>query len=304
MSVTSDLLTCCVSAGSAPYTLPSQKKASSLPPSSAPSSAPAPGRSRSRSPLSPPPPTEGFDWPDVQELRSKYSEQKSAVGRSRSSPEQMFEGGVRRHSSCSSCSSGLLPPGEEQEEAERPRGRRDADERSARLQRANSLDPRLSGRTLSQLQRLQQQEAAGSPSFFIAAEAPLPHRPGHTLLVLEKLPEPEAPPAGAARETGRDTSRETKEDDDNDDNYVQIRSPTSREKISIMAVIERCRAYQDSEEYRQREEARGRGEAAPARPAEPSGPEQEDGSSQRSEALAPQQQSLVKNLREKFQSLN
>uniref|UniRef100_A0A0E9RZH8 Uncharacterized protein n=1 Tax=Anguilla anguilla TaxID=7936 RepID=A0A0E9RZH8_ANGAN len=44
-------------------------------------------------------------------------------------------------------------------------------------------------------------------------------------------------------------------------NYVQIRSPTSREKISIMAVIDRCRAYQESDEYRQRED--GGGERGP-----------------------------------------
>uniref|UniRef100_A0A3P8TLQ2 Si:ch73-212j7.3 n=1 Tax=Amphiprion percula TaxID=161767 RepID=A0A3P8TLQ2_AMPPE len=64
----------------------------------------SPSRARSRSPLSPPPPIEGFNWPDVSELRSKYSDhsQKTPVGRSRSIPEQMLDGSLRRHSSCSS----------------------------------------------------------------------------------------------------------------------------------------------------------------------------------------------------------
>uniref|UniRef100_A0A3Q0SRY2 Si:ch73-212j7.3 n=1 Tax=Amphilophus citrinellus TaxID=61819 RepID=A0A3Q0SRY2_AMPCI len=65
----------------------------------------SPGRLHSRSPLSPPPPIEGFNWPDVRELRSKYSDhgcsQRSGVSRSRSIPEQ-FDGSLRRHSSCSS----------------------------------------------------------------------------------------------------------------------------------------------------------------------------------------------------------
>uniref|UniRef100_A0A8C9Z1H4 Si:ch73-212j7.3 n=1 Tax=Sander lucioperca TaxID=283035 RepID=A0A8C9Z1H4_SANLU len=68
-----------------------------------------PDRARSRSPvspISPLPPIEGFNWPDVRELRSKYSDhgrsQKSSVGRSLSIPEQMFDLGLRRHSSCSS----------------------------------------------------------------------------------------------------------------------------------------------------------------------------------------------------------
>uniref|UniRef100_A0A3B5AD32 Si:ch73-212j7.3 n=1 Tax=Stegastes partitus TaxID=144197 RepID=A0A3B5AD32_9TELE len=59
----------------------------------------SPGRARSRSPLSPTPPVEGFNWPDVSELRSKYSDhggsQKTSVSRSRSIPEQMFDGSLR-----------------------------------------------------------------------------------------------------------------------------------------------------------------------------------------------------------------
>lgn len=138
---------------------------------------------------------------------------------------------------------------------------------------------------MQEMQKLQEQVAEGScDRFFIAAEAPLPNDPGRKIIVVEKLPAPEAQPA--------ETTKESKEEEE-DDNFVQIRSPTSREKISIMAVIDRCRAYQDSDEYQLREEAKAKAEAA--RP-----PEQDDGP-QKTEAG---QQSMVKNLREKFQSLN
>uniref|UniRef100_A0A8C4UR01 Pleckstrin homology and RhoGEF domain containing G3 n=1 Tax=Falco tinnunculus TaxID=100819 RepID=A0A8C4UR01_FALTI len=84
-------------------------------------------------------------------------------------------------------------------------------------------------------------EAGGGPStpepaparhssdgaLWVAAEAPL--GPGQRVLVLEQLPAPAEPPT-----------------------YVQIRSPTTREKICLKAVVERCKAYQASEEYRRR----------------------------------------------------
>lgn len=81
---------------------------------------------------------------------------------------------------------------------------------------------------------------------------------------------------------------------DIDDTYVHIRSPTTREKISIKAVIERCKAYQDSEEYKMRED-------------------NTDGSTDITHnQLKPKvlttseiaQQNRVKNLRKKFQTLN
>ncbi|CAK6981234.1 pleckstrin homology domain-containing family G member 3 [Scomber scombrus] len=242
------------------------------------------GRARSRSPLSPPPPTEGFNWPDVRELRTKYTVHSrspmASVTRSLSIPEQMFDGGLRRHSSASP--GPLLPD----TPPHRPLASRDAarKERSNRLQRANSLDPRLSGAQLSELQNLQDQVSNSSyAGYYVAAEAPMQSDPEHKIIVMEKLPPPES-------ETAKETTEE-------DDSYVQIRSPTSKEKISIMAVIDRCRAYQDSDEYRQREEARARSE--PARPAEADvtaagSCDDQDGS----------QQSIVKNLREKFQSLS
>lgn len=267
----------------------------------------SPGRTRSRSPLSPlspPAPIEGFNWPDVRELRSKYSDhgrsQKSPVGRSRSIPEQMFDGGLRRHSSCSSS----LPPDDGapgEGPSHKPRGSWDAgrEEHSKRLHRANSLDPRLSGAQMTELQKLQDQVANGNyDGYYVAAEAPLTSDPEHKITVMEKLPEPES----AA------TAKEPKEEDE-DDSYVQIRSPTSREKISIMAVIDRCRAYQESDEYKQREEVKAKTE--PARPQEldataATSIDQDDESQKTSSASGEKteagQQNIVRNLREKFQS--
>ncbi|GLD56910.1 pleckstrin homology domain-containing family G member 3-like isoform X1 [Lates japonicus] len=267
----------------------------------------SPVQARSRSPLSPPP-VEGFNWPDVRELRSKYSDhgrtQKSPVGRSRSIPEQMFDGSLRRHSSCSSTH--LLTDGASGEgPTYKPRSSRDAsqEEHSKRLHRANSLDHRLSGAQMTELQKLQDQVAnVNNDSYFVAAEAPLSTDPEHKIIVIEKLPEPESEPA--------ETAKESKEEED--DNYVQIRSPTTREKISIMAVIDRCRAYQDSDEYRQREEAKAKPELA--RPQEldkmaASSTDQDDESQKTQSSNSAQktessQQSIVKNLREKFQNLS
>lgn len=202
----------------------------------------------------------------MRELRSKYSVQGSqrAAVRSASSPERMFE---RRHSSGSAAA--LL--GDAAALTAPPRRDTGREERSKRLQRAHSLDPRLSAAQLGELQRLQDQVAHGDHAgYYVAAEAPLQGDPERKIVVMEKLPGPGAP---------------------EDDSYVQIRSPTSREKISIMAVIDRCRAYQDSDEYRRREEARPAGGDAAAGGAGP-GEDQET------------QQSIVKNLRDKFQSLS
>lgn len=94
-------------------------------------------------------------------------------------------------------------------------------------------------------------------ALWVAAEAPL--GPGQRVLVLERLPAPAEPPA-----------------------YVQIRSPTTREKICLKAVVERCKAYQASEEYRRR------------CPEPPDGPESPE----------PPRHGLVRDLRQKFQTLD
>ncbi|XP_068800193.1 pleckstrin homology domain-containing family G member 3 [Struthio camelus] len=70
------------------------------------------------------------------------------------------------------------------------------------------------------------------------------------------------------------------------ESYVQIRSPTTREKICLKAVAERCKAYQASEAYRRRQ-------AEPA--AQPAA---------WGDLPAAPRHGLVRNLREKFQTLN
>lgn len=137
---------------------------------------------------------------------------------------------------------------------------------------------------MSDLQKLQDQVA--NDSYYIAAEAPLTNDPEHKIIVMEKFPEPE--------ETARDKK---------DESYVQIRSPTSREKISIMAVIDRCRAYQESDEYQQREELKAKTEQNKSTAVSAD----QDVSQKMRPTSGPKvegQQSIVKNLRERFQSLS
>ncbi|XP_033982823.1 pleckstrin homology domain-containing family G member 3-like [Trematomus bernacchii] len=169
--------------------------------------------------LSPAPPTEIFPWPDVRQLRSKYCDQV------RPPPEdQRPEAGLRRP-----------PPEDQRPEAGLRRRSSLAEETTSSrkpLQRARSLDPRsLNTRSLDPqsldppLSVEPQTDRGSNGGFFVAAEAPLPHDPEHRILVLEK---------GGG------------------DSLVQSRSPTSREKISIMAVIDRCRVYQESQEGKDR----------------------------------------------------
>lgn len=137
---------------------------------------------------------------------------------------------------------------------------------------------------MSELQKLQDQVA--NDGYYIAAEAPLTNDPEHKIIVMEKFPEPE--------ETARDKT---------DESYVQIRSPTSREKISIMALIDRCRAYQESDEYQQREELKAKTEQNKSTALSAD----QDVSQKTRSTSGPKaegQQSIVKNLRERFQSLS
>nr|XP_046229051.1 pleckstrin homology domain-containing family G member 3 isoform X2 [Scatophagus argus] len=307
------------SAGKPNLTLPliSHNQAVSLPlspvhqmrsPTSSSSRVVSPGWAHCCSPLSPlsPPQSsfiESFNWPDVQQLRSKYCDrgqsQKNPVSRTRSIPEQVFGSALRRHSSCSP--NLLLPDGASGEvPSYEPHSSRDAsrEERRKRLHRANSLDPRLSGTQMAELQNLQEQVANGNYNgCYVTAEAPLINNPERKMIIVEKLPLPESEPV--------ETATESK---DGEDNYIQIRSPTSREKISIMAVIDRCRLYQESDEYKQREEVKAKTE--PARPQELDtlAVDVDDESQKTSSNLGQKteggHQSIVKNLREKFQSLS
>ncbi|XP_038263213.1 pleckstrin homology domain-containing family G member 3 isoform X11 [Dermochelys coriacea] len=208
----------------------------------------SPGPS-SCSPLSPIV-AETFTWPDVRELRSRYSigtvfpspRRGPPVNRSRSAPEKMVA---------------ELPGGVLGQEGWRG------------LEQSPGRGWRTEESPDSSAQRRQRNQSAGS--LHITAETMLGDQ---RVIILEKVPcggEPPVPmePPDAA-------------------SYVQIRSPTSRERISLKAVAERCKAYQESDEYRRREEA-----PAPE-PSRAAGWEQ----------AATGQHGRVRNLREKFQTLN
>lgn len=206
--------------------------------------------------------SEAFDWPDVQQLRSKYCNRGSGgrrlVSRAHSTPDHVF---VRRHSSCS-CS--VLPEGHPLKVPPFKSGdgwETNTDEWRRRLERASSVDLHL--------KRM-------SSGFFVSAKAPLPHDPEHSVIVMEKVLQPAA-------------TTEAQEED----GYIQIRSPTSKEKISIMAVIDRCRVYQDSDQYQEGEELKVRPEA-------PRAPGHEE--PQKTKSIS--SQSVVKHLREKFQNMS
>ncbi|XP_061465471.1 pleckstrin homology domain-containing family G member 3 [Rhineura floridana] len=244
-----------------PLTLPSSssssqekspKRFSFSPCSSSPRLA-SPTSTLSHSPLSPIV-AEKFTWPDVQELRSKYSCPAGAqkcrpppVNRSRSAPEKMVD------------TAGWVPE-----------------------------ERQCSKRTVKAGKKSQQ---GGIPC--CRGKAPLDSNPkNHACDAYKEL--------GVTAEAFLENSQHViiMEKDvagDPDENYVQIHSPTSREKISLKAVVEWCKAYQDSEEYRRREEEEEIiQEAAPHKALQQVWQEKTDSG----------QQSLVKNLREKFQTLN
>ncbi|XP_043929771.1 pleckstrin homology domain-containing family G member 3-like [Protopterus annectens] len=91
-----------------------------------------------------------------------------------------------------------------------------------------------------------------------------------------------------------------------DDSFVEIRSPTTREKICIKAVIERCKIYLESEEYHQKHSD---GINKIVRSDEPGTltTQQTSGSKIGASVLFEEgganQQNLVRTLREKFQAL-
>ncbi|KAK0133928.1 Pleckstrin y domain-containing family G member 3 [Merluccius polli] len=261
--------------------------------------------SRARSPASPTA-TEGFCWPDVRELRSKYgsSDGRAAhmgqVGRSLSVPAQMTDGGTKRRSSYSS--SLLLPAEGGGWCAAPPLGPQLEGEGRSRLHRTKSLDHRLSGLQLSQLEKLPGEVSNGGfRGYYVSAEAPLPTDPSRRVVIVERLPEE---PEVETREPAEPVPAEPAGEEEDGENFVQIRSPTSREKISIMAVIDRCKAYQETEEYKLREEAAAKMEAGLGGGR---GKEQDKAAASPTESEVPDpganQHSVVKNLRDKFQKL-
>ncbi|ROL45127.1 Pleckstrin homology domain-containing family G member 3 [Anabarilius grahami] len=263
----------------------------------------SPHLSHSRSPISPPP--ENFNWPDVRELRSKYAHISSSssqplVGQSRSVSERMFDGSSRRRSSCSS-SCLITSNGSTDSSINTFYSGKDSGELLTRMHRAGSLDQKLGSLYLSDLHNLQSK----SSGYYVSAQATLPNE--KNIIVVEKVPE-----VTPSLEMDLPTKECMKQEITTDDGYVQIRSPTSREKISIMAVIDRCRAYQESEEYRLREEGTSKTEQLPkterCKKLEKAPREHLDDdvvknaldSGKKADAS---QHSVVKNLREKFQNI-
>ncbi|XP_056620420.1 pleckstrin homology domain-containing family G member 3 isoform X2 [Triplophysa dalaica] len=258
----------------------------------------SPRQPRSRSPHSPP--TSGnFNWPDVRELCSKYlstSSTQPPVNQSRLASERMFDSGSSRRSSCSSSPNGFSDP------STRNKVCQGSEDGLYRTQRLGSLDRKLGDLSLGDLQNLQSRNV--SSGYYVSAKATLPN--DKSIIVIEKLP-------GATPETEQPDKPEMITDGTSD-SYVQIRSPTSHEKLSFMAVFDRCRAYQESEEYRLRQEGAGsRPEQLPKTERRkelekaPSSCEHVDkapknavDSGKKADAS---QQSVVKNLREKFQNL-
>ncbi|CAL8315613.1 unnamed protein product [Merluccius merluccius] len=264
--------------------------------------------SRARSPASPTA-TEGFSWPDVRELRSKYGSSDGPaahmgqVGRSLSVPAQMTDGGTKRRSSYSSS---LLLPAEGGGWCAAPPSGPQL-EGAGRLHRTKSLDHRLSGLQLSQLEKLPGEVSNGGfRGYYVSAEAPLPTDPSRRVVIVEKLPEePEVETREPAEPVPAEpVPAEPAGEEEDGENFVQIRSPTSREKISIMAVIDRCKAYQETEEYKLREEAAAKMEAGLGGGR---GKEQDKAAASPTESEVPDpganQHSVVKNLRDKFQKL-
>ncbi|XP_016376251.1 pleckstrin homology domain-containing family G member 3-like isoform X2 [Sinocyclocheilus rhinocerous] len=269
----------------------------------------SPHLSHCRSPLSPPP--ESFNWPDVRELCSKYAHLGSSsaqppVGQSHSVEERMFDGSSRRHSSCSS-SRLVASNGSTDSSVYKFYPGRDTGELLTQTQRAGSLDQKLSSLYLSDLHSLQSKNA--SSGFFISAQATLSNE--ENIIVVEKVPEV-TPPVEMDQPT-QECKKQEITTDGTDDRYVQIRSPTSREKISIMAVIDRCRAYQESEEYRLREDGGSKTEQLPkierCKKIEKASSYSEHLDNAVKNALDSDkkadssQHSVVKNLREKFQNI-
>ncbi|XP_075701040.1 pleckstrin homology domain-containing family G member 3-like isoform X2 [Rhinoderma darwinii] len=233
----------------------------------------SPLKSDCRSPLSPVK-TEKFHWPDVRELRSRYTITAGAgtnlpVNRSQSLPDKMMDHHMEN-----------LPEAQNKDYCRHlyKKNIKQSESMNGVLEEINLFDkiyiqtPNLTSSTETVHNGDHGQTI--DDCYYISAEAPLENN--KKVVILEKIP--------AASVS------------DVDDTYVHIRSPTTREKISIKAVIERCKAYQESEEYKMREDLFN----------------SECLTDVTRDQLKPKvlttsdiaQQNRVKNLREKFQTLN
>ncbi|XP_034017846.1 pleckstrin homology domain-containing family G member 3 isoform X2 [Thalassophryne amazonica] len=240
-----------------------------------------PAQACSPSPTSPPP-AEGFSWPHVRELCSRYTTKDLYHIQN-----QMIPGKTALRRS-SSCSLSFLDADGLSDNVPAYKPHVSDEECSRHLHIANSLDPHHRGVQQDQLQGLHHHVANNiCDDYYIAAKAPLANDPNHNIIIFEKLP---GSCSGRAEEEA-------------DDSYVQIRSPTSREKISLVAVMERCRAYQESEQ-KQRDDSRPKTESVtpPEVYKKTLHPSDQCVSGTRSPKTG--QQNIVKNLREKFQSFS
>ncbi|KAL4656416.1 pleckstrin homology domain-containing family G member 3 isoform X1 [Arapaima gigas] len=265
----------------------------------------SPSRS-SKSPLSPVQ-AESFLWPDVRELRSKYAQRgsdtrtlHSAVSRSCSVPDKILDSvssrprAIWRHSSYSSTTS---PP------LDSPQMTPASCKEFLVYKPHSSLLPLGEGHTqLSRSGSLEhngqvQQEA--NSRYYISAQSVLPN--DQRIIVVEKTESREGQERAGIK-------LEEDHEEEADETYIQIRSPTTQHKISLMAVIDRCKTYQESEEYQQRAEGGAKADQA-LRHEQCSEqdqcllPSEQLASVTSSKKTEINQQSLVKNLREKFQNL-
>ncbi|XP_032074081.1 pleckstrin homology domain-containing family G member 3 isoform X2 [Thamnophis elegans] len=197
----------------------------------------------SHSPLSPIM-TEKFDWPDVRELRSRYSCQVTIekcrpplVNRSCSAPEKMVDDAKMQAGF--QCSKGIAK----------------TDVRSQQWDKQSC-------RRKSSLDSIPKELVCDTPKeLCVTAKASLENN--RHVIVIEKLPE------------GTNKAKA-------DEREPQILSSSDQEKLSLKELVERYKSYQDSEEHQRHE-----GDVQEAW-------WEKTGS----------QNNLVKNLREKFQTLN
>ncbi|KAM8921335.1 pleckstrin homology domain-containing family G member 3 [Pelodytes ibericus] len=241
----------------------------------------SPVKSDSKSPLSPVN-TEKFHWPDVRELRSRYTRTSGTdkpvpVNRSHSVPERMMgpkdmDTSDVQNKECMSHSKSMNIKNSDN----KPKETSSPNKLLYQSQQASFTTTDLKGKSKILNDSNNSGQGVGS-CYYVSAEAPLENN--KKVIVMEKLP----------------AVNDSTNDREHDDTYVHIRSPTTREKISLKAVIERCKAYQESEEYRIWVED-SKAEDATELSQDPS--LRESTQEQNSE------QNRVKSLREKFQTLN
>ncbi|XP_069586241.1 pleckstrin homology domain-containing family G member 3 [Ranitomeya imitator] len=233
----------------------------------------SPLKSDCKSPLSPVT-TEIFHWPDVRELRSRYTStaglvKNLPVNRSLSVPDKLMDDHVGNLPDV--CNINYISPSHKKNIKHSVSMKSVSEE----INLFDKVDVQNPSRTASpEALRNGDHGQVINDCYYISAEAPLENN--KKIIILEKIS-----PASVC---------------DVDDTYVHIRSPTSREKISIKAVIERCKAYQDTEEYKIRESLLNSDGSSDVTP------EQSKPKDLTTNDIA--LQNRVRNLREKFQTLN